>query len=107
MTAVEFLTACLMVTAGYAALLLSRLHDARARIRAAQLELTEAWQRADTQAHRADREAKASLAALVAQHTAESRQMAAAKYARDMEQQRDRMQQQLARATWPEGVRNV
>jgi len=95
MTAVEFLTACLMFTAGYAALILSRLHDARARIRAAQMELTEAWQHADIQARRADREAQASLAAHIA---ADSARKAMA----DAFNQRDDMQRRLAAATWPD-----
>lgn len=100
MSAAEFLTACFMFTAGYAALVLSRLHDARARIRAAQLELTEAWQRADAQAHRADREAQASLAAHIA---ADSARKAMA----DAFDQRDDMQRRLAAATWPEGATHV
>lgn len=104
MTAAGWVTVALLFTAGYAAFLLDRVHELRKRLRVVELELSEQYQRADMLRRIADREAKASLAALVAQHTAESRQLAAAKYARDMEQQRDRMQQRLARATWPESA---
>lgn len=100
MTGVEFLTLALILTAAWGALVLSRLHDAREVVRAHRLELTEAWQHADIQARRADREAQASLAAHIA---ADSARKAMA----DAFDQRDDMQRRLAAATWPEGATHV
>ena len=100
MTAVEFLTACLMVTAGYAALLLSRLHDARRERDLYRFELSEALQRRDIERHRAEALASKLIAAHVAVVSAENAMA-------DAFDQRDDMQRRLAAATWPEGASNV
>lgn len=103
MTFTQLLGALLLTVTGYAAFILTRLHDART---ARNVEAAEAnyWHaKADTEHHKADRLGQELIAALAAVQVAQSRQVAAAKHAADMQAQRDNMQRQLARQTWPVG----
>lgn len=101
MTSDGFLITLLLIVSGYATLVLTRLWDANRRCRtlAAELNLTTAhW---DATRHKAEYLGQQLIAAGVAKAIAESRQQAAAAYARDMAAQRDDARRRLAQATWP------
>ncbi len=103
MTSDQFLLALLLIASGYAALLWTRLHDARVARDCARAEANLANAHWDAQRAKADRLSQELLAEYVKVSIAESRQLAAAKHAADMQAQRDNMQRQLARQTWPVG----
>ena len=104
MTSDQFLLTLLLIASGYAALLWTRLRDAREARDCARTEANLANAHWDAQRSRADRLAQELIAAHVAVEVANGRQKAAASYAADMQTQRDAMQRRLAPATWPEGA---
>lgn len=104
MTSDQFLLALLLIASGYAALLWTRLHDAREARDEARAELNLTAARWDATRHKAERLADDLIAAHVLVEIANGRQKAAASYAADMQTQRDAMQRRLAQATWPEGA---
>jgi len=89
----------ILAASGYIALLLGRMHDYRRRAQLAESV-------ADARGHTIKRQHQQNLGEMVKTRIAESRQQAAASYARDMERQRDHalarandMQRRLADAT--------
>jgi len=101
MTSDQFLLTLLLIASGYAALLWTRLRDAREARDGARAEANLANAHWDAQRAKAERLADDLIAAHVKVEIANGRQKAAASYAADMQTQRDAMQRKLARQTWP------
>lgn len=104
MTSDQFLLTLLLTASGYAALLWTRLRDAREARDCARAEANLANAHWDAQRAKAERLADDLIAAHLLVEIANGRQKAAANYAADMQAQRDAMQRRLAQATWPEGA---